>query len=53
METGSSDFAEIYPTIAFAMHSFKLVIIGVLMFGLLIGSLYFCYFLYKTWRLPR
>jgi hypothetical protein len=53
METRGLGFDELYPTIALVMYGGKLIVIGVLMFGLLIGSLYFCYFLHKIWRLPR
>ena len=53
METRALEFNELYPTIALEMYAVKLVVIGVLMFGLLIGSLYLCYFLYKIWKLPR
>ena len=53
METRGLEFDELYPTIALVMYGGKLIVIGVLMFGLLIGSLYFCYFLHKIWRLSR
>ena len=53
METRALEFHELYPTISMLMYTGKLIVIGILMFGLLIGSLYFCYFLHKIWRLPR
>lgn len=53
MEVHSYDFYELYPNTAFALHLVKLIGIGLLMFGLLIGSLYFLHFLYRLWCMPR